>query len=354
MTCEYIIRVENLRTYFFTEEGVVKAVDGVSLGIRRGRVLCIVGESGSGKSVLARSMLRLIDPPGKIVSGRIIYSENGRDIDLAALPENHPMIRKVRGGVIGYVFQEPFSAFSPVHTIGDQIAEAIVTHCGRLERREMVRRMIALLESVGIREAEKMLGKFAWELSGGQRQRAMIAMAMAAGPKILLADEPTTALDVTTQAQVITLLRSMVSLMDMSVVLITHDMGVVAEIADDVGVMYAGEMIEYGPVERVFDNPLHPYTRGLINAIPRISAGNKRRIDPIPGEVPHPLERPKGCPFHPRCSEAIRGRCDIQSPPLSVLKDGAGWVKCHLYRDDDDGVGGNGATGKLGEVRCNA
>lgn len=313
---EPILSVNGLKTYFFQEEGTVKAVDGVSFSVFPRKTLGVVGESGCGKSVTALSILRLIQRPGRIVEGEILLSNNGHGtIDLAALKPNSAEVRSIQGRDIALVFQEPMTSFSPVHTIGNQIVEAIRLHQD-LSKDEARKKAIRLLSSVGIPNPEQRVDVYPFQLSGGLRQRAMIAMALSSDPKILIADEPTTALDVTTQAQILDLLREIQAQRDMAIILITHNMGVIAEMADIVVVMYLGKVVEVGPVEDIFHVPQHPYTRQLLASVPSIMSQPRTKLATIQGSIPHPYSRPNGCAFHPRCPDFIPGTCDRWEPEL--------------------------------------
>jgi peptide/nickel transport system ATP-binding protein/oligopeptide transport system ATP-binding protein len=308
-----LIRLRNLRTWFFTDEGVVKAVDGVSYEIPRGRTLGVVGESGCGKSVTALSILRLIpEPPGRIVEGEILFE--GRD--LVHLPE--PEMRHVRGNEISMIFQEPMTSLNPVFTVGDQILEAIVLHQkkSRAEARSLT---IDLLKKVGIPSPEIRVDDYPHQMSGGMKQRVMIAMALSCRPKLLIADEPTTALDVTIQAQILDLMRRLQEEFGMAILLITHALGVVAEMASEVVVMYAGKIAESADVKELFRNPRHPYTVGLFRSIPRLGV-KKDKLDVIPGVVPNPLYFPPGCKFHTRCP-MVQKKC-LEEPPLVEVAPG--------------------------------
>ena len=324
-----VLSVRELQTYFFPDEGIVKAVDGVSFDLHSGRTLGIVGESGCGKSVTARSILRIVERPGKIVGGSILLRQNGSDLDLTKLDPDGSEIRHIRGGEIGLVFQEPMTSFSPVHTIGNQLIETIRLHqtLGKLEARQ---RGIEALRSVGIPKPERRIDEYAFELSGGLRQRAMIAMALSCGPRILIADEPTTALDVTTQAQILDLLRSLQEREGMTIILITHNLGVVAEMCDSVVVMYLGRVVEEGPVDAIFHTAKHPYTQALLRSIPSIHATTRTDLPTISGSIPHPHNRPTGCPFHPRCPDRIAGVCEVKEPPLRRVGEEQD-VSCFLY-----------------------
>jgi peptide/nickel transport system ATP-binding protein len=326
---EPILQVQSLQTHFFADEGVVRAVDGVSFDLYAGRTLGIVGESGCGKSVTTRSILRIVDRPGRIVSGSILLRRlDGSVVDLTTLPSDGRGMRAIRGGEIGLVFQEPMSSLSAFHTIGNQLQEAIVLHAaiGKKAARE---KAIDLLAMVGIPRPSQRIDAYSFELSGGLRQRVMIAIALAAEPRILIADEPTTALDVTTQAQILDLIRHLQHERELAVMLITHDMGVIAETADDVVVMYLGKEVEKGPVDAIFHTPRHPYTKSLLRSIPSVLAEPRSRLATISGSIPHPFARPVGCPFHPRCPD----RMDIcqTTVPVEVAVGADHATACHLY-----------------------
>jgi peptide/nickel transport system ATP-binding protein len=337
MTTTPLLSVRNLRTYFHQDEGTVKAVDGVTFDLLPGGTLGIVGESGCGKSVTARSILRIVDRPGRIMAGEIHFrrravagrTEAERTIDLATLDPDGPEIRAIRGAEIALIFQEPMSSFSPVHTIGDQIGEAIVLHQG-LDRRQALAKTIEMLQRVGVSTPVERVRQLASQLSGGLRQRAMIAMALSCHPTLLIADEPTTALDVTTQRQILRLMRQLQDEDGMAIMLITHDLGVVAEMCRDVVVMYLGRVVEQAPVDEIFHAPRHPYTKALLRSIPRIRSGPRQRLTPIAGAVPHPYDRPSGCPFHPRCESFMAGTCDLRAPSLRPVAAGHA-VSCFLY-----------------------
>ena len=327
---EVFLEVKGLRTHFFTDEGVVKAVDGADFQVRRGKTLCIVGESGCGKSITARSILQLLAKIGKIVEGEILLSrDSGEVLDLAALKPQSKVMQSIRGKEISMIFQEPMSSLSPVHTIGNQIMEAIQLHFDA-DKKEAKRRAIDILQRVGIPKAETRLGSYVFELSGGMRQRAMIAMALSCQPRLLIADEPTTALDVTTQANILDLIRELQKDMDMTIIFITHDLGVVAEIADEVVVMYLGKAVESGDVDTIFHDPKHPYTRELLQSIPKLGSLDRGRLQPIPGMVPHPFARPNGCDFHPRCESFLQDTCD-QIEPSAIRLSKNSHVRCLLY-----------------------
>jgi peptide/nickel transport system ATP-binding protein len=327
------LSVRDLRTYFFAEDGVVKAVDGASFEVHAGRTLGIVGESGCGKSVTARSILRIVERPGRIVSGEIRLQRVGDGAgadDLAQLDPRGAEMRRIRGGEIGLVFQEPMSSFSPVHTVGNQIIETMRLHLG-LDKAAARARAIELLRMVGIPRPERRIDEYAFQLSGGLRQRAMIATALCCGPRILIADEPTTALDVTTQAQILALLRELQARERMAIVLITHNLGVVAELCDEVAVMYLGRVVERGPVDAIFHAPQHPYTQALLRSIPSVHAQVRTKLPVIAGSLPHPYRRPAGCPYHPRCGHAMRGVCERHEPELQPVAASEQTVSCFLH-----------------------
>ncbi|HZS32621.1 MAG TPA: ABC transporter ATP-binding protein [Methylomirabilota bacterium] len=339
-----ILAVRDLRTYFFADEGTVRAVDGASFELRDQATLGIVGESGCGKSVTARSILRIVERPGRIVSGQILLRRavagapaEGRSgpgaavVDLVRLDAGSREMRQIRGGDIGLVFQEPMTSFSPVHTVGNQMVETIRLHLG-LGRAAARARAIDLLHQVGVPRPERRVDEYAFQLSGGLRQRAMIATALACGPRILIADEPTTALDVTTQAQILDLLRQLQAREGMAIMLITHNLGVVAEMCDEVVVMYLGRVVERGPVDAIFHAPRHPYTQALLRSIPSIHAPVRTKLPTVAGSIPHPHNRPAGCPFHPRCAHWIRGTCERHEPVLQPVDGAAGQqVACFLH-----------------------
>ncbi|MDX3003313.1 ABC transporter ATP-binding protein [Kribbella solani] len=331
---EPLLEIEKLSTHFETADGLVKAVDDVTLRVEPGKTLCIVGESGCGKSVTARSILRLVDPPGRIVAGRINFRSREAEeaVDLAALDPRGPELRRIRGKEIGMVFQEPMVALSPVHTIGQQLVEVLRLH-EQLGKKEARERAIAELRGVGIPSPEQRIDAYSFQLSGGMRQRAMIAMALACRPQLLIADEPTTALDVTTQAQILRLLRKLQEERGMAILFITHDLGVVAELADRVAVMYLGNVVEECDVDSLFHDPRHPYTRALLRSVPRIERRARRRLPTIRGQVPHPQQRPSGCPYRTRCDHVVLGECDVDNPDL--VSDGEREVRCVHYPTAD-------------------
>jgi peptide/nickel transport system ATP-binding protein len=329
-----ILAVRDLKTYFFQDEGLVRAVDGASFEVHLGRTLGIVGESGCGKSVSARSILQIVERPGRIESGSILLDmpcEDGASdiIDLALLDPKGRKMRGIRGRDIALVFQEPMTSLSAFYTVGNQIIEAIRQHIP-LDKRAARERAVELLAMVGIPRPERRIDEYPFQLSGGLRQRVMIAMALAAEPRILIADEPTTALDVTTQAQILDLLRKLQRERGLAVILITHDMGVIAEMADDVVVMYLGRAVERGPVDEIFHAPKHPYTKALLRSIPSILAKPRDRLATVAGSIPHPYDRPSGCPFHPRCPDFMPGRCDAATPEMAAHGERSA-VACFLY-----------------------
>ncbi len=327
---EPILEVRDLKTYFTQDEGVVRAVDGASFALQPGKTLGNVGESGCGKSVTARSILRIVERPGKIEGGEIwLRREDGSRTDLTKLDPQGIEMRSIRGGEIGLVFQEPMTSFSSYHTVGNQIIEAIRLHSD-LSKSQARERAIEMLRMVGIPRPERRIDEYAFELSGGLRQRVMIAMALSAEPRILIADEPTTALDVTTQAQILDLVRRLQDEKGLAVMLITHDMGVIAEMADEVVVMYLGREVERGPVDQIFHDPKHPYTKSLLRSIPSVTATPRSRLRTITGSIPHPYARPKGCPFHPRCPDWIKGTCETAFPATTSAGPRQE-VSCFLY-----------------------
>lgn len=323
-----ILEINDLETYFFTRDGVVKAVDGVDLSVGKGEILGLVGESGCGKSVTAMSVLRLIQNPGEIVGGSIrFHGEDLRDL-------SEKEMRGIRGDRISMIFQQPVGSLNPVFTAGSQIAEVYEIHEG-IKKKAANARAIEMLEKVGIPDAERRAKAYPHELSGGMAQRVMIAMALAAGPELLIADEPTTALDVTIQAQILDLMQEIRNDLDTSIILITHDLGIVAEIADRIAVMYAGEIVEEADTKTLFADPKHPYTKGLIGSIP-IAGSRREWLDVIPGRVPNLIDLPTACRFAPRCrarEEAGLAICTEQRPELTVVDD-EHTVRCFLYQEE--------------------
>jgi oligopeptide/dipeptide ABC transporter ATP-binding protein len=327
-----LLRVRDLKVHFFTDEGVVKAVDGVDLDVERGKTLCLVGESGCGKSVTSRAFLGIVQPPGRIVSGEIVFHPgDGRDpVDLAQLDPKGNQIRQIRGKEISMIFQEPMTSLSPMYTVGNQIMENILLHTGASQD-EARERAVDLLHQVGIPKPERLVDEYPFRLSGGMRQRAMIAMALSCNPTMLIADEPTTALDVTTQAQILDLMLELQQTYGMALLFITHDLGVVAEIADDVAVMYLGKIVERSNALTVFNQPKMPYTQALLQSIPKI-AMKRDELDPIEGMVPSPFRRPQGCPFHPRCPKAMEVCRHVV--PADTWLDDHHKVRCLLYEPE--------------------
>ena len=318
------IEVRNLKTYFYTEDGVVRAVDGLSYRLAKGETLGLVGESGCGKSVSALSVMRLVASPGKIVEGEILL--DGLDL----LQCSEPEMREVRGNRISMIFQEPMTSLNPVFTIGNQIMEAIRVHQD-VSRNEARDRTIAMIRRVKISAAETRVDEYPHQMSGGMRQRVMIAMALACNPEVLIADEPTTALDVTIQAQIMELLAELQSEFQMSILLITHNLGLVAEVSDQIAVMYASKVVEHASTAELFASPLHPYTHGLLTSVPTLGMSREQELNVIPGQVPNPLHFPTGCRFHPRCPVAEQ-RCKEEEPLLREVKPGH-WAACHFIEN---------------------
>lgn len=332
MADNVLIQVKDLKIHFFTNEGTVRAVDGVTLNIQCGKTLGLVGESGCGKSVTARALLQIVHRPGKIVGGDIILYRkmNNRLIDEINITKLKPKgreIRSIRGKDISMIFQEPMTSLSPMYTVGNQIMEAIMLHT-HVKAKQARERTIEMLGFVGIPRPERIVDEYPFRLSGGMRQRAMIAMALSCNPSLLIADEPTTALDVTTQAQITDLMQDLQKNYDMGILFITHDLGVVAEIADDVAVMYLGNVVEYGDVYTIFNNPQHPYTQSLLRSIPKVTA-TREKLEVIEGMVPSPFRRPQGCPFHPRCRKAMPICSEVEPKTISLNENHQ--VHCLLF-----------------------
>jgi oligopeptide/dipeptide ABC transporter ATP-binding protein len=335
-----LLEVRDLKTYFFCDEGTVKAIDGVDFDIQRGQTLGVVGESGCGKSVTARSILRIVPKPGRIVAGeitlhRLVDKKHGSmvsdPVNLTALNPMGSVMRSLRGGEMALVPQEPMASLSPVYTIGNQIMEAITLH-QQVDKAEARAKAIEMLDLVGFPHPKQRVDSYPFQLSGGLRQRAVIAMALSCHPSLLIADEPTTALDVTTEAQILRLMRELQRELGMAIMYITHNLGVVAQMTEEVIVMYMGKVVEQANVDTIFHNPMHPYTRALLRSIPRLGqrTRERRRLETIRGSVPDPYSTPKGCPFHPRCNQKIRGVCDQQEPPNIQIESGHK-VRCVLY-----------------------
>ncbi len=331
-----LIRIKNLKVSFPLDEGIVQALDGVDISIKKGKVIGVVGESGCGKSITARSILRIIPTPGRIDEGEILVRSNfgtpegeARIIDLTKIDEDDEILRHIRGGQISMIFQEPMTSFSSYHTIGDQISEAAIVH-QVADEHDAYDLAIKMLDRVGIPNAATRVKQYPHQFSGGMRQRAMIAMAMICNPSLLIADEPTTSLDVTIQAQMLELMRDLRTEFSSSIMFITHNLGVIAQIADEVYIMYLGKIVEKGMVKDIFHNPKHPYTINLLQAIPKITGTAKERLVAIEGNVPSPFERPSGCTFHPRCDRIIKGVCESQVPGTTNITEDH-LVSCHLY-----------------------
>jgi oligopeptide/dipeptide ABC transporter ATP-binding protein len=340
---EPLLSVRDLRVSFTLDEGLVRAVDGTSFDVQPGQVLGVVGESGCGKSVTMRAILQLIEKPGRITSGSIRFRrrDSTDTVDLATLAPRGAEMRDIRGAEIALIPQEPMAAFSPVHTVGDQIIEAILLHGHRwqekgrkLTRAEAHDITVGLFRDVGISMPEQRIGAYSWQLSGGLRQRAMIAMALSCKPRLLIADEPTTAIDVTTQAQVLALLRDLQARYNTAIIFITHDLGVIAQMASYVVVMYLGRVMEEGPVDEIFHAPKHPYTKALLRSIPSLYSETRVALPVISGALPHPFNRPPGCPFHPRCPDAMP-RCSAAVPSLQPVATSQ-LASCFLHHDIAD------------------
>lgn len=326
---DVVLEVKDLHSYFELEEGALKAVNGVSFSIRKNRTLGVVGESGCGKSVTAQSIMRITPKKNSRISGQILLHRESGAVDVAQLDEDGDEMRDLRGREIAMIFQEPMTAFSPVHTVGNQIMEALFVH-GETDKRAARDRVIALLDEVGIPAPERRIDEYSFQLSGGMRQRGMIAMAIALNPRLLIADEPTTALDVTIQSQILRLMKRLQRDNGMAIMFITHDLGVIATMADDVAVMYLGKIVEYGAAQQIFKDPKHPYTRGLIRSIPKFGATEGGHLATIKGTVPVPLDPPDACPFANRCGEFIAGKCDVRMPAEVTVATGHR-VSCVLY-----------------------
>ncbi|MCY4072040.1 MAG: ABC transporter ATP-binding protein [Chloroflexi bacterium] len=329
MTPDALLEVKDLHTYFELEEGTLKAVNGVSFTIRKNRTLGIVGESGCGKSVTAQSIMRITPKKNSSMRGQILLHHESGAVDVAQLDEDGDEMRDLRGRDIAMIFQEPMTAFSPVHTVGNQIMEALFVH-GERDKRAARKRVIALLDEVGIPAPERRIDEYPFQLSGGMRQRSMIAMAIILNPRLLIADEPTTALDVTIQAQILRLMKRLQRDNGMAIMFITHDLGVIANMADDVAVMYLGKIVEYGTSRQIFNDPKHPYTKGLLRSIPKFGTTIGKHLATIKGTVPVPLDPPDACPFANRCAEFIAGACDVRMPAAVAVAPGHS-VNCVLY-----------------------
>ena len=340
MTAEnLLLQIKDLRTHFFTESGVVRAVDGVSFDIPTGKTLGVLGESGCGKSVTGFSILQLINPPGRIVGGEILFrrEKNGRKevVDLLKYKPRGEDIRQIRGNEIAMIFQEPMTSLDPLFTIGNQLVEGIRVH-QKISKRSAEDRAAELLDKVRLPQARDLLTKYPHELSGGMRQRVMIAMALTGQPSLLIADEPTTALDVTTEAQILELMQSLQQEFNMAIMFITHDLGVIAEMAEEVVVMYLGHVVEKTDIKSLFNQPKHPYTRALLESIPKVGNKSVGPLRTIEGMVPSPFAIPRGCPFHPRCAQFMPGICDAALPE-EIPVEGDHSVRCFLYDEQAEG-----------------
>ena len=331
-----LLEFKDLRVHFFTDEGVVKAADGVDLTVRRGQTLCVVGESGCGKSVMSLAAMRIVQKPGRIVGGQILlHGKDGKVTDLAQLNATGAEIRALRGAEMAMIFQEPMTSLSALHSIGNQIGESIQLH-QKVSKQEAKNRAIEMLRKVRIPRPERLVDEYAFRLSGGMRQRAMIAMALSCNPSLLIADEPTTALDVTTQAQILDLMRDLQDEYGMAIMFITHDLGVVAEIADDVAVMYLGRVVENTDADTLFNSPKHPYTQALLTSVPKITA-TREPLAPIQGMVPNPFRRPTGCTFNTRCV-FVKDVCRTTEPSLIQIAP-EHKVRCLLYGETINELG---------------
>ncbi len=332
---DVLVEVEDLRVHFHLQEGIVRAVDGVSFRIRHGQTLGVIGESGSGKSVSSQAIMGILpSPPARMIGGKITMHlpESGvgtRSVVLSDLPTRGNDYRAIRGKEIGIIFQEPMTSFSPVHTIGNQIMESLLLHIPNITKQEARERAIEILRRVGIPRAEQRVDAYPHQFSGGMRQRAMIAMALACNPKLVIADEPTTALDVTIEAQILELLKDLQNELGMAIMYISHDLAVVGSVADEIMVMYMGLVMEHAGTEQLFENPLHPYTQALLRSIPTID-GPLERLTTIQGAMPSPFSEHRGCPFFSRCDQRIPGNCDVARPPLVEVEPGHK-VRCVLY-----------------------
>lgn len=332
-TREPLLEIRNLKTYFHTRLGVVRGVDGVTLDVAKAGITGVVGESGCGKSVVARSVLGIVAPPGRIDSGQILYHGFGESpLDLASLSPTGEQMRMIRGREISIIFQEPMSCLSPVHTVGNQLTEALNLYDRSIGRKAALAQAVEMLSQVGIPSPSELVDSYTFELSGGMRQRVLIALALVGNPKLLIADEPTTAIDVTLQAKILDLLLDLHRQNGLSILFITHNMGVIAQIAHDVVVMYLGRVVERGPVSEIFDHPKHPYTQALLRSIPRTDVEPMTRLETITGSVPDPRHRPPGCAFSNRCSFAIADLC-TERVPLPVRIGDGHEVSCFLHGD---------------------
>ncbi len=332
-SADIILQVQNLHTRFYTESGVIRALEGVDFALARGQVLGIVGESGCGKSVTAQCIMNMVPNRGRIEAGAILYHQRRGEatevVDILNLPPKSADMRQIRGNEIAMIFQEPMTSLDPLYTVGNQLLEAINLHqkVSKSEARELA---VHSLDRVKLPEPQRIFSSYPHQLSGGQRQRVMIAIALSCDPTLLIADEPTTALDVTTQAQILDLMRSLQAETHMSIIFITHDLGVVAEMCDEVAVMYLGKVVEKTDIDTAFYDPKHPYTQALLRSIPRLEGSGNNRLETIAGQVPDPSRVPSGCPFHPRCPEIMQTVCDASEPALHMVAPDQ-HVRCHLY-----------------------
>ncbi|MHA1953072.1 MAG: ABC transporter ATP-binding protein [Candidatus Heimdallarchaeaceae archaeon] len=343
---DILLEIKGLKTYFFTEEGVVKAIESVDIEVYKSETLGLVGESGSGKSVTALSILGIVpDPPGKILDGQVVF--HGQDLRRLSDAD----MRKIRGNQIAMIFQDPMTSLNPVFTVGDQISEAIMLH-QKVTKKEAKEKSIKIMSLVGIPSADERVDNYPFEFSGGMRQRVMIAMALSCNPELLIADEPSTSLDVTIQAQILELLKATSEEFDMSIILITHDMGVIAEMCDRVAVMYAGYICEIGDIMIIFKSPFHPYTRGLLGAIPRPDA-EREDLTIIRGAIPNLINPPSACRFHPRCDYFMQGLCDVILPAIIEVEPGHD-VRCHIYSEEGKGwMEKHGQQREIGKISAN-
>jgi len=335
-----VVQVEDLQVHFHTSLGVVRALNGVSFEIPRGKTLGVVGESGCGKSITGLSIMQLVPRPGRVVSGRITFrpKEAGQPIDILALDRQSSQMRHIRGKNIGMIFQEPMTSLNPCYTVGNQIMEAILLH-QTPHKDEARRQAVGILQRVGMPNPERIIGTYPHQLSGGMRQRAMIAMALSCTPDLLIADEPTTALDVTTEAQILDLMRELQQELGMSIMFVTHNLGVVAQMCDEVAVMYLGKVVEQASVDEIFYDPKHPYTISLLRSIPRLGSKRKEHLEVIQGGIPDAYSTVSGCPFHPRCPSFMPGKCDRVVPvETSVATTTRHTVRCLLYPGSDAGA----------------
>jgi oligopeptide/dipeptide ABC transporter ATP-binding protein len=331
---DLVLSVKNLKTYFYLDEGILKAVDDVTFDVRKGETIGIIGESGCGKSVTAQSVLRIVPPPGRTLAGSVDLYRNGNVETLTNYKPNSDQIRDIRGKEISMIFQEPMTSLSPVHTIGNQIIEAILLHKTK-DKKEARELAIDMIARVGIPNPELRVDTYPHQLSGGLRQRAMIAMALSCNPSMLIADEPTTALDVTIQAQILELIQELQDQFHMAVMFITHNLGVIAEISEDVAVMYLGKIVEFSTCKTIFHKPMMPYTENLMKSIPKVGKKGHERLEAIRGTVPIPLNLPRMCGFYERCQKAMEGTCNKAVPALKEIEEGH-FVRCFLFHKEEE------------------